>query len=628
MRTSIATVCLSGSLEDKMAACAEAGFDGIEVFEPDLVVSDLSPEEVRARAQRLGISLDLYQPFRDFEGVSEELLADNLRRAEARFVVMNRLGIDTLLVCSNVATATVDSDEVSAQQLRQLGDLAAAHGVKVAFEALAWGRFVDDYRRAWRIVELADHPAVGTCLDSFHILSRGHDPAAIEDIPGDKIFFVQLADAPRLSMDVLSWSRHHRLFPGEGDFDLGGFVAHVARTGYDGPLSLEVFNDTFRQTDTHRTAAHALRSLVWLQDRAARLVADRGDLPPALATINDALPPTAVDFVEVKAEDTSAVETVLDQLGLTFRGQHRTKPVRLWTSGEARLVLNEQHARDVVPEVAAIGLQVADAPGAEARAQQLAVAPVPRRTQADEQRLAAFAAPNGLQVFLAGRPDDGAEPAWAEEFEHGRAPDTDGCFLAVDHVNLVHTWEEHDEAVLFWTSVLGLGAPGATEVASPQGLVRSRVMRSDDGRVRLPLNVAPTVSPEYPEHIALLCSDIWAVADRAHSRGLRPLPVPDNYYDDLAARFGLGRDALDRLRSRHLLYDRGPEGEFLHFYTRRVGRVFFEVVQRLGEYDGYGADNAPVRLAAQARLDGAARAMGRVTAPGDGAGPATHRGRP
>ena len=184
MRTSIATVCLSGSLADKMDAAAEAGFDGIEVFEPDLVASELSPEEIRARADRLGLTLDLYQPFRDFEGVSEELLEDNLRRAEARFAVMNRLGIDTILVCSNVATATIDSDEVSAEQLRRLGDLAASYGVRIAFEALAWGRYVDDYRRAWRIVELADHPAVGTCLDSFHILSRGHDPAGDRGDPG------------------------------------------------------------------------------------------------------------------------------------------------------------------------------------------------------------------------------------------------------------------------------------------------------------------------------------------------------------------------------------------------------------------------------------------------------------
>ena len=138
---------------------------------------------------------------------------------------MQRLGIDLILVCSNVGTATVDSDETSAAQLRQLGDLAARYGVRIAFEALAWGRFVDDYRRSWRIVQQADHPAVGLCLDSFHILSRGHDPAEIEQIPAEKIFFLQLADAPPLTMDVLSWSRHHRLFPGEGTFDLPAFSA-------------------------------------------------------------------------------------------------------------------------------------------------------------------------------------------------------------------------------------------------------------------------------------------------------------------------------------------------------------------------------------------------------------------
>ena len=214
MRTSIATVCLSGTLTQKMEACAAAGFDGIEVFEPDLVTAPQSPEEIRALADRLGITLDLFQPFRDAEGVDPATFAGNVRRAEAKFRLMRRLGMDTMLVCSNVGTASVDDDHVSAAQLRELGDLAAGYGVRLAFEALAWGRYVDDYRRAWRVVELADHPAVGVCLDSFHILSRGHDPKAIEQIPGDKVFFLQLADAPTLSMDVLSWSRHHRLFPG------------------------------------------------------------------------------------------------------------------------------------------------------------------------------------------------------------------------------------------------------------------------------------------------------------------------------------------------------------------------------------------------------------------------------
>ncbi len=259
MRTSIATVCLSGTLTDKLHAAADAGFDGVEVFEPDLVASPAGPEEIVALAGRLGLSLDLYQPFRDAEGVTEDEFERVLRRARAKFVLMQRLGIDTMLVCSNVGTATIDDDAVSAEQLHRLGEVAADHGVRVAFEALAWGRYVDDYRRAWRIVELADHDAVGVCLDSFHILSRGHDPAAIEEIPGDKVFFLQLADAPALSMDVLSWSRHHRLFPGEGAFDLGSFLTHVLRTGYDGPLSLEVFNDVFRQTEVGRTARQARR---------------------------------------------------------------------------------------------------------------------------------------------------------------------------------------------------------------------------------------------------------------------------------------------------------------------------------------------------------------------------------
>ena len=183
LRTSIATVCLSGTLTEKLHACAEAGFDGVELFEPDLLASPASPEEVGALARRLGLTLDLYQPFRDAEGVTEPEFAAVLHRARAKFRLMQRLGVDTVLVCSNVATATVDDDAVSADQLRRLGDEAQAHGVRIAYEALAWGRYVDDYRRAWRIVERADHPAVGVCLDSFHILSRGHDPAAIEQIP-------------------------------------------------------------------------------------------------------------------------------------------------------------------------------------------------------------------------------------------------------------------------------------------------------------------------------------------------------------------------------------------------------------------------------------------------------------
>lgn len=597
MRTSIATVCLSGTLTEKLHACARAGFDGVEIFEPDLVASHHSPEEIRALADRLGLTLDLYQPMRDVEGVDETEFAAVLRRAEAKFALVRRLGMDLVLCCSNVATATIDDDAVSADQLRRLGDLAQSYGVRIAFEALAWGRYVDDYRRAWRIVELADHPAVGVCLDSFHVLSRGHDPAAIEAIPGEKVFFLQLADAPALSMDVLSWSRHHRLFPGEGAFDLPTFVAHVLRTGYDGPLSLEVFNDTFRQTDVARTAVHACRSLRWLEDRAAALV----DGTSALR-LTELAPPVGFDFVEVRAEDTTAVEEMLAGLGFTHRGRHRTKPVSLWSSGRARVVLNEQHARDLAPHVAAVGLQVPDAAAQSRRAVELAAEPSYRRTYASDQVLDAAVSPGGTAVFWTDATD--GEPAWVEEFRDGGVPgDLD---LVVDHVNLTQPWQVVEESVLFHRAVLGLEAEAATQVPGPRGLVRSQVMRTRDGSVRIPLNVGPPILAELgrtsrlAQHVAFRCDDVAALARRARAAGVPLLEVPANYYEDLAARFDLADAEVAALAELGLLYDRDDHGEFVHLYTGVVGEVFLEFVERRGGYEGYGAPNAGVRMAAQA----------------------------
>ncbi len=599
MRTSIATVCLSGTLVDKLHACAEAGFDGVEVFEPDLIASPASPEEISALADRLGLSLDLYQPFRDAEGVSESAFEAVLHRARSKFRLMQRLGIETMLVCSNVATATVDDDEVSAAQLRRLGDEATPYGVRLAYEALAWGRFVDDYRRAWRIAELADHPAVGVCLDSFHILSRGHDPAAIEQIPADKIFFLQLADAPALTMDVLSWSRHHRLFPGEGAFDLPAFLGHVLRAGYSGPISLEVFNDTFRQTEVLRTAQQAKRSLTWLEDRVARLPLETSR-PDGPTRLPDAGPPAAFDFVEVKAEDAGEVDVLLRQLGFTFRGRHRSKPVRLWTQGRARVVCNEQQARDWAPTLAAVGFEVGDAEASARRARLLDAPAVFRRTLAGELDLAAFRAPDGTEVFLSDVA--GRDAAWVREFEDGEEPPYDALLTGIDHVNLAHSWQRFDEAVLFYSSVLSLGSGSSQEVAAPTGLVRSRVVRSEDGAVRLALNVAPLAFEHphgFPQHVAFRSGDVLAVARRARDLGLRPLAVPANYYDDLLARFDLPADVVAEMAELGVVYDRDETGDFTHFYTQTAGGIFFEVVQRGGGYEGYGAANAPVRLAAQ-----------------------------
>lgn len=607
MRTGIATVCLSGTLQEKMAACAKAGFDGIEIFEQDLVTSAMSPEEVRSRAAGLGLTLDLYQPFRDFDGVDDGLLAANLRRAAAKFDLMGRLGIDTILVCSNVATATRGDDDVLAAQLSQLADLAGSHGVKVAYEALAWGRYVNDFEHAHRLVQAVDHPNLGTCLDSFHILSRDWDTAPIEKMDASKIFFVQVADAPQLSLDVLSWSRHYRVFPGEGQFELAKFMGHLARTGYDGPVSLEIFNDVFRQADVERTAVDAMRSLVWLQEQGAAWLAGQGEtrrFPLRLDTLPRVPEPTGFNFAEVRAADTAALETLLAQLGFASRGRHRTKDVQLWTMGQARLVINESAPTDSEPAISAVGFDVENPLLASSRAQQLKAPVVPRKTQADEEVFQGIAAPDSTEIFLCqGTPDGTA--AWTGEFGPEPAGRSGGGSAVIDHVNLAQPWQHFDEAVLFYSSALALTAQPFAEVPSPTGLVRSQVMDTADRAVRLVLNLAPLIQQgdggtrAYQEHVAFAVEDLVATARAAKKRGLRFLRIPANYYEDLAARFDLEPGFLDTLRELDLLYDRDADGAFLHFYTATVGSVFFEMVERRGDYNGYGAPNAPVRHAVQ-----------------------------
>ena len=607
MKTSIATVCLSGTLEEKMRASAAAGFDGVEVFEPDFVASPLSPERIAALAADLGLTLDLYQPFRDFEGVGIQRLRQNLRRAAAKFDLMNRLGIDTMLLCSNVGTAISGDDALAVDQLRELGDLAAGHGVRVAYEALAWGRFVADYEHAARIVRSVDHPAVGHCLDSFHILSRGWDPAAIETIPAEKIFFVQMADAPGLTMDLLSWSRHHRVFPGEGAFDLADFMGHLLRSGYDGPVSLEIFNDTFRRTDPARTALDAMRSLEWLQELACQSLDREGSegarMP--LTPLPAMEQPLGFNFVEVRADESERdlVRRTLHQLGFDDLGTHRSKAVELWAQGGARVIMNNAEANAGAPAVAALGFDVADPVVAAARAESLLAPRVPRERGEGDELLLGVRAPDSSEVFF-GRIGAGGVPAWVAEFGDGdgAAPPGDPLVGSIDHVNLAQSWEYFDAAVLFCTSVLALDPQPGLDVAAPTGLVRSQVMNTADGAVRLVLNLSPAEGARnqvHSQHVAFASSDAIATARRARERGLSFLPIGDNYYEDLDSRFALDPAFLAELRELQLMYDRDEHGEFLHFYTESLGSVFFEIVERRGGYRGYGAGNAPVRLAAQ-----------------------------
>jgi len=270
MRKSIATVSLGGTLPEKLDAIAAAGFDGIEIFEPNLAAFTGTAKDIGKRTRDLGLAIDLFQPLRDFEGVADDLVPANLDRAEKAFDTMAELGASMLSVCANTQSDAIDDDARAAAQLHELAQRASARGFRVGYEALAWSKHVATFDRALKIVEQADHPNLGLVLDSFHTLVRTDDWSSLSKTPADRIFFVQLGDAAREADDALSIRRHHSRLPGEGDLDVPKFLRAVLDTGYEGTISLEIFNERTLLAPPEAARA-SLRSLDQTEFRARHI---------------------------------------------------------------------------------------------------------------------------------------------------------------------------------------------------------------------------------------------------------------------------------------------------------------------------------------------------------------------
>ncbi|MCW5720645.1 MAG: sugar phosphate isomerase/epimerase and 4-hydroxyphenylpyruvate domain-containing protein [Devosia sp.] len=618
MKTSIATVSISGDLREKLEAIAAAGFDGVEIFENDFLAFDRSAAEVRSMAEDLGLAITLFQPFRDFEGLPEPLRAKAFDRAERKFDLMQALGAPLLLVCSSVSPAALGGIDRAAADFRDLGERAAQRGLRVGYEALAWGRHVNDHRDAWEVVRRADHPNIGLILDSFHSLSRRIPSDTIRAIPGDKIFIVQVADAPAFDMDLLYWSRHFRNMPGEGDLPVVDFACAVAATGYAGPLSLEIFNDQFRSGAPRTIAADGHRSLVYLMDQMQTA-------EPALPPLRPPLPPrvavNGVSFVEFAARDAEAenLRRVLGQLGFSRLGRHRSKSVERFGQGAINIVVNS--AREGLAQAAylahgtsvyAMGLLVEDAAATLERARALDAQPFSQAVGAGELDIPAIRGVGGGLIYFLDQTSELAR-VWDIEFDSLEPDQADAGLTHIDHIAQTMNYDEMLTWILFYRSIFVVNKGPLVDVIDPAGLVRSQVVENQAGTLRLTLNgaeshrtlaghfIAETFGSSV-QHIAFAARDIVRTARALAQNGLVSLPISPNYYDDLAARLDLAPEQLATLKTHNLLYDRDGAGEYFQLYIPGFeDGFFFEIVERRGAYAGYGAINAPFRIAAQKR---------------------------
>ena len=455
-------------------------------------------------------------------------------------------------------------------------------------------------------------------LDTFHTYARKTDLAPLRSIPGDRIFLVQLADAPWLDMDVLSWSRHFRCFPGQGDMPVVEFMQAVMATGYDREFSLEIFNDEFRAGSPRSVAVDGQRSLVYLMDQLR-------DTPGAAVLGIPPMPPRSkclgVEFIEFAVDDRTADELAQFFSGIGFQkaAQHKSKAVTRWTQGAINLVINKEkegfaHSHYIThgPSVCAIGLKVQSASAALDRAEKLRDTPFRQKVGPGELEIPAVRGMGGSLLYFLD-PTSILAKVWDVEFETLARGGAEAGLTGVDHISQSTHYEDMLSWLLFYTSLLDVRKTPQVDVTDPGGIVRSQVIETADGALRMVLNASQSQRTQSArflyeyfgsgvQHIAFGTNDIVATAARLKANGLEILSIPENYYDDLEARVDLSPERLKIMKANNILYDKDADGEYLQLYTQSFKDLFFfEIVERKG-YRGYGAVNAPIELNAQSRM--------------------------
>jgi sugar phosphate isomerase/epimerase len=270
------TITLAGPLEAKLRAIHAAGFSQVMLNANDLAGHPGGPPAAIETVRRSGLRVTGFQVLRDFEGLSGHLHAYKVDIAKAMLEMCSALGSRVLLVCSSTSAHATHEPALLIKDLQKLAMLAVPHGIRIAYEALSWGRHVNEYTQAWDLVAEADRANLGLALDSFHILATGTSFERLEEIVAEKIVLVQLADFMwqeiRSREERIDTARHLRVFPGEGvhSAQVAELVRTLDRLGYRGDYSFEVFNDDYTQLPHAIVAERARRSVKWLTDQVSR----------------------------------------------------------------------------------------------------------------------------------------------------------------------------------------------------------------------------------------------------------------------------------------------------------------------------------------------------------------------
>lgn len=596
---SIASVSLPGTLQEKMHAVAKAGYDGFELFENDLTVSNINPKEIRLLASDLGIEIVGLQPFRDFEAMPQHLYVQNLERAKYKLDLANELGTSKLFVCSNTSLSAINDFDLAAEHLHNLASLAQKQFVEIGYEALSWGRNVNTFIQSVEIVDRANHSNLGHILDNYHIGVIGTPLDDIYKIKGDKITIVQIADAPAIEMSPMYLGRHYRCFPGQGSYPVIAYMRAVISTGYTGYISHEIFSDDFRSGSVEPVAEDGKRSLVWVTGIAKK--------PFSKVKVND------FEFVEFKVSPSNenSLLYILTNLGFVEKYKHKTLDTSIFQNGNVNIVISSDISISVEPRVVSVGLSTSDIKNIEHWAGKLKYNWQQENSKNNWINSPRVKSLGDLSFYLIDKIED-ASFIKESDFQPVQKAAIENGIFRIDHIGHAVNPDVFHSNTLFYRTMLGLEIEESLDLFDPNGIVHSRVVKETEfNNIRISLSSTKsrnTNMDRFKSHsenteiqqIAFATIDIFTTAQSIKDKNII-LPIPANYYQDLKSKFFIDPSTILKMKELNILVDKNSDGVFFHFYLKEINGLFFEIVQRVGRYDRYGEINAQLRLTAQAR---------------------------
>ena len=601
----------------KLKAARKIGFNGVELYGVNPQSLQVLPDKIQSWSNSLNLVVHISHLCQHLDLLAQHTHKHNFTALDDQLALLQRAGVKTILL--KLPMQQITTLDLAVSNLSELAKLCQNRDLHVALLPKAQEKYIKAQLELLELIERVDHPHLGLALNSCCIFADRTQATQLRNIPGNRIFHIQLCDVSAFTTDVSRLESHFTLLPGQGILNIASFVRIIARSGYkgqwsivkDSPASLDDFKIHLRD---------AYRSLVALFDDVAQT-------EPALPSPVPGLPRrvnlSGIEFIEFAVDEVSYQELTKMLKTLAFRKerQHRSKAVELWRQSGVNIVVNKEKKGFAAQAFALHGtcvcdmaLRVEDADKTVARATALGTSAFVQKVGTHELNIPAIKGVGGAVMHFIDEKSD-LHRVWDIEFHpvsKARAAQPAGI-RRIDHIAQTMPYQEMQSWLTYYLSNFTMEKTAIVDVADPSGIIYSQALASLEGEVRLSLNGAEgqttfagnfltNASGAGVQHVAFVSDDIFETSHLLTQVGFKRLTIAPEYYDDLKHRFQLSDDLLTNLRAGHMLYDQEGEAEYFQIYGVPIfNGFFFEIVQRKGSYQGYGAHNAPIRLKAQAQ---------------------------